>query len=263
MENLNTNKGLKDTYYCIYWRHYIVLTYFIHRGPTEYPDVLDLLTKGCGLEAIQSGGEGRGNQMSTRRDLISVGGKASVKLAYTYIVLNLRWFAWEDDIVSPWQRSMIGRYRLPRTSSHDSCILFAWQYKELASTKARNRCFSERTHNEISYIKRWNTMDIGSTVLKLMAVERCSTTPPPSMVWYSFSCHNLNSVDPVSNFLWFSESLEKKSSNGVIKNHIWEIKVFSDLAIPWIIAHGPRPKNDKLGPQQNFGLKHIIGKVSF
>ena len=53
----------------------IVLTYFIHRGPTEYPDVLDLLTKGCGLEAIQSGGEGRGNQMSTRRDLISVGGE--------------------------------------------------------------------------------------------------------------------------------------------------------------------------------------------
>ena len=27
------------------------------------------------------------------------------------------------------------------------------------------------------------------------------------------------------------------------------------MAIPWIIiAHGPRPKNDKLGPQQNLDL---------
>ena len=36
----------------------------------------------------------------------------------------------------------------------------------------------------------------------------------------SFGCHNLNSVDPMSNFLGFSESLEKNSSNGVIKNRI-------------------------------------------
>ena len=57
-------------------------------------------------------------------------------------------------------------------------------------------------------------------------------TPPPSMIGDSFSCHNLNSVDPMSNFLGFSESLKKNSSNGVIKNHIREIKVFADLAIP-------------------------------
>ena len=55
----------------------------------------------------------------------------------------------------------------------------------------------------------------------------------------SFGCHNLNSVDPMPNFLGFSESLEKNSSNGVI-------------------VHGPRRKNDKLGPRQNFGLQHII-----
>ncbi len=65
----------------------------------------------------------------------------------------------------------------------------------------------------------------------------------------------------------FSERHHLKSiwylSNGVIKVHIWEIKVFANLAIPWIIAHGPRPKNDKLGPQRNFGLKHIIWKVYF
>ncbi len=33
----------------------------------------------------------------------------------------------------------------------------------------------------------------------------------------SFSCHNLNSVDPSSTILRFSESLERDLSNGVIK----------------------------------------------
>ncbi len=45
----------------------------------------------------------------------------------------------------------------------------------------------------------------------------------------------------------FSESLEKDLSNGTIKVDIREIKVFANLAIPWIIAHGPRPKN---GPNE-------------
>ncbi len=85
----------------------------------------------------------------------------------------------------------------------------------------------------------------------------------PFIQWFgdSFGCHNLNSMDPISNFLWFSESLEKNNSNGVIKNHIWEIKVFPDLAIPWIIAHGPRPKNDKLGPPTKFWIatRHLKG----
>ncbi len=58
--------------------------------------------------------------------------------------------------------------------------------------------------------------------------------------------------------LWFFESLERDLSNGTIKVDIRELKVFSNLAVPWIIAHGPRPKNDKLGPQRNFGLNHII-----
>ena len=92
-----------------------------------------------------------------------------------------------------------------------------------------------------------------------MAVERCSTTPPPPPFNQSLSkCHNLNSVNPKSKILGFSESLEKYLSNGVIEVHIREIKVFANLVVPWIIAHGPRPKNDKLEPQQNFGLKHII-----
>ncbi len=83
--------------------------------------------------------------------------------------------------------------------------------------------------------------------------------------WFgdSFSCHNLNFVGPISIIFWFSESLERYLSNGVIKNHIWEIKVFANLAVPWIIAHGPRPKNDKLRPRQHFGFKHTIWKVSF
>ncbi len=65
-------------------------------------------------------------------------------------------------------------------------------------------------------------------------------------------------MDQKSKFLWFSESLERDLSNGTIKVDIQEIKVFSNLAVPWIIAHGPRPKNDKLGPRRNFGLKNII-----
>ncbi len=86
-------------------------------------------------------------------------------------------------------------------------------------------------------------------------------TPTPSVQSISFSCYNLNSVDPKLKILCFSESLEKYLSNSVIKVYIWEIKVFANLTVPWIIAHGPRPKNDKSGPRWNFGLKYIIWKV--
>ena len=68
------------------------------------------------------------------------------------------------------------------------------------------------------------------------------------VIWESFSCHNLNSVDRKSKMFCFSESLEGDFSNGTIKVDIRELKVFANLAIPWIIAHGLRPKNDKLGP---------------
>ncbi len=46
------------------------------------------------------------------------------------------------------------------------------------------------------------------------------------------------SVDRKSKILGFSESLESDLSNGTIKVDIGEIKVFANLAIPWIIAHG-------------------------
>ena len=59
-----------------------------------------------------------------------------------------------------------------------------------------------------------------------------------------FSCHNLKSVIPISTILWFSESLEKDLSNGVIKVYIWEIKVFANLAVPWII-YSPWSKAEK------------------
>ena len=59
-----------------------------------------------------------------------------------------------------------------------------------------------------------------------------------------FSCHNLNSVDRISTILFVS--LKRDLSNGAIKVHIWALKLFANLAIPWIIAHAPRPKNDKL-----------------
>ncbi len=45
-----------------------------------------------------------------------------------------------------------------------------------------------------------------------MAVEH---TPP----WDSFSCHNLNSMDPISTIFWFSESLERDLSNGAFKSN--------------------------------------------
>ena len=51
-----------------------------------------------------------------------------------------------------------------------------------------------------------------------------------------------------SDSLCFSESLERYLSNGTIKVDIRKLKVFANLAVPWIIAHGPRPNNDKLGP---------------
>ena len=73
------------------------------------------------------------------------------------------------------------------------------------------------------------------------------------MICESFSCHNLSSVDRKSKILGFSESLERYLSNGTIKVDIREIKVFSNLAVPWSEAG-----KWKIRPRQNFGLKHII-----
>ncbi len=54
-----------------------------------------------------------------------------------------------------------------------------------------------------------------------MAVFKDQLHPHPlRLIGDSFSCHNLNSVDPISTDLQFSESLERYLSNGVIKVHI-------------------------------------------
>ncbi len=82
----------------------------------------------------------------------------------------------------------------------------------------------------------------------------CNTPPPPYQCF--FNSHNLSTVDPMSKFLGFFDSLKNYLSYCIIKVYIWEIKVFANLAIPWIIAHGPRPKNGKLCPWRNSGLKH-------
>ncbi len=79
-----------------------------------------------------------------------------------------------------------------------------------------------------------------------MVAER---VPKPLINWTSFNSHNFSTVDPMLKILGFSESLERDLSNGIIKFHIWEIKVFTNLAVPWIIAHGLRPKINKLEPQ--------------
>ena len=43
--------------------------------------------------------------------------------------------------------------------------------------------------------------------------------------------------------------------------NIWEMKEFASFGqIPWIIAHGPKPKNDKLWPQQN--IERSFSKLS-
>ena len=71
---------------------------------------------------------------------------------------------------------------------------------------------------------------------------------------------------PLIQFQRFYERLEGDLSNGVIKVHIGEIKTFANLAIPWIIAHGPRPKKDKLWPQQhldrNTSFERSLSKLS-
>ncbi len=73
----------------------------------------------------------------------------------------------------------------------------------------------ERSLSKLS--ENYKIFDIGSTILKLRLLKDVQLH---SMVRDSFGCHNLNSVDPMSNFLGFSESLEKNSSNGVIKSNI-------------------------------------------
>ncbi len=80
------------------------------------------------------------------------------------------------------------------------------------------RYFSKLSENH-------KNVDIGSTVLKLWLLKGVQLHPHPLHFIMSFSCHNLNSVDPKSNIL---ESLQKDLSNGVIKAHIREIKVFAN-----------------------------------
>ena len=63
--------------------------------------------------------------------------------------------------------------------------------------------------------------------------------------WFdSFSCHNLNSVDPKSKMLLLSESLEKYVSNDVHQSLYLRDSQF------WIIAHGLRPKKTNYGPDE-------------
>ncbi len=74
-------------------------------------------------------------------------------------------------------------------------------------------------------------------------------------------------MDPISTILWFSESLEWDLSNGAINVHIWEIKVFANFGqIPWIIAHGPRPKNENYHPNKildwNTSFERSFSKLS-
>ncbi len=66
--------------------------------------------------------------------------------------------------------------------------------------------------------------------------------------WFdSFSCHNLNSVDPKSKMLLLSESLEKYVSNDVHQSSYLGGK---NICQCWIIAHGPRPKKTNYGPDE-------------
>ncbi len=49
---------------------------------------------------------------------------------------------------------------------------------------------------------------MGSTVLKLWLFKDQLQPPPLRLIDGSFSCHNLNSMDPISMILQFSESLK-------------------------------------------------------
>ncbi len=59
----------------------------------------------------------------------------------------------------------------------------------------------------------------------------------------SFSCHNLNFLDPIS---------EKDLSNEFV------FERYKHLVIPWIIAQGPRPKNDKFAPAEIWDFSIIL-----
>ncbi len=64
-------------------------------------------------------------------------------------------------------------------------------------------------------------------------------------------------------FIW-KVSAFRKSDIGSTVLKLGQITEYANFGpIPWIIAHGPRPKNDKLWPLPTYGLKHIIWKVSF
>ncbi len=126
-----------------------------------------------------------------------------------------------------------------------------WSEAEKWQIRAPMKFWIETHHlkgNFLSFQKIMKLLTLDQLYSSYGCWKMFNYTPTPSVSSISFSCHNLNSVDPKSKILWFFESLEKDLSNGVIKVHIWEIKVFANLAVPWIIAHGPRPKNDKLGP---------------
>ena len=72
----------------------------------------------------------------------------------------------------------------------------------------------------------------------------------------SFSCHNLNSVDPIFNdFFDFPKSLESQ----MFHNNYSSNKTICQFGYTWIInSPWSKAENDKLGSQQNVGLKHTI-----
>ena len=78
-----------------------------------------------------------------------------------------------------------------------------------------------------------------------------NSTPPPARNLIISMVRGLFILEfrwpNVKNFTFFWK-LRKRPFKWCHQVHIWELKVFVNLAVPWIIAHGPRPKNDKLGP---------------
>ena len=101
---------------------------------------------------------------------------------------------------------------------------------------------------------------IRPTVLKLWPNQRVLD----DRLWYwdSFSCHNLKSMDPISTLLWFSESLERNLSNGIIKVHIWAIKLFANLATPWISSWSKAEKWQIMVPDFNTSFERFFSKLS-
>ncbi len=129
----------------------------------------------------------------------------------------------------------------------------------------------ERSLSRLS--ENQNIFDIGSTVLKLGQITEYTISAQYHGLYSPRSKAEKWQIRAPTN-LWIKISFERSLSRlsetqkifdiGSTVLKLGQITEYANCGpIPWIIAHGPRPKNDKLWLLPTYGLKYIIWKVSF